>query len=114
MFTIHLVAYSSTTDQGIESGVARVGTCYSAPTWSECAVNIPGYIAGFDLGQEPQYTLRYSTPCGPREKHVGAAGVEHVGSVLVRCADRGEVWDIAVYDDATGADVTFDFGVFAI
>lgn len=111
MFTNHLIWYTANTADGPVQGVARVGTDHASPSWSECAEDIPGFACGEDLGIEPQYTLTYDTPTGPRAKRLGSGGVEHVGSVLMRCADRDEVWDIKVSDD-TGHDVTFNFAVF--
>ncbi|MFG2747987.1 hypothetical protein [Streptomyces xanthophaeus] len=111
MFTIHLVQYTALVNGSTETGIARVGTDFDAPTPAECAEVIPGFLDGADLGLEPQYTLRYENENGPVEKRVGAAGVERVGQVLMRCADRGTVWNIECLD-AEGSDVTFDFAVF--
>jgi hypothetical protein len=107
MFTIHLVAYTTAT----EAGVARVGTDHDAPTHTEMTDHVPGLLTGFDLGREPQYTIRYEKRTGAVEKVVGAAGVERVGGVLMRCADRGTVWNIECFDEQ-GYEVTFNFAVF--
>ncbi|MFH9610408.1 hypothetical protein [Streptomyces sp. NPDC017448] len=107
MFTIHLIAYTTAT----ETGVARVGTDHATPTHNEMTTGIPGLLTWLDLGREPQYTLRYENRTGPVEKTVGAAGVETVGRVLMRLADRDEVWNIECFD-AEGYEVTFAFAVF--
>ncbi|MER5362451.1 WhiB family transcriptional regulator [Streptomyces sp. NPDC002785] len=61
-----------------------------------------------ELARE-QYTLAYTTKAGPvTRRRLRRQAVERVGEVAMRAADRGEVWDVAVYDK-TGADVTFDF-----
>lgn len=107
MFTIHLIAYTTATEQGI----ARVGTDHTTPTHDEMTADIPGLLTAVDLGREPQYTLRYENRTGPVEKVVGAAGVEKVGRVLMSLADRDEVWNIECFD-AEGYEVTFAFAVF--
>lgn len=107
MFSIRLVAYTTAT----ETGIARVGTDHATPTPEELAADIPGLLTAVDLGREPQYTLRYENHTGPREKTVGAAGVEKVGQVLMSLADRDEVWNIECFDEQ-GCEVTFNFAVF--
>ncbi|MER6235970.1 hypothetical protein ABT185_07820 [Streptomyces clavifer] len=107
MFTTHLVAYTTAT----ETGVARVGTDHTTPTLDEMTATIPGLSTGFDLGREPQYTIRYENRNGIVEKVVGAAGVERVGRVLMNLADRDTVWNIECFDEA-GLEVTFCFAVF--
>lgn len=111
MFTIHLVQYTALVNGVTTDGIARVGTDHDTPTPEECIEVIPGFLTGVDLGREPQYVLRYENESGKVEKHVGAAGVEKVGQVLMRCADRGAVWNIECFD-AEGREVTFDFAVF--
>ncbi|WP_405676814.1 hypothetical protein OG292_19430 [Streptomyces sp. NBC_01511] len=111
MFTIHLVAFTAETATGTQIGVGRVGTDYDTPTREEREESIPGFITGTDLGREPTYTLRYENSDGPVEKQVGSAGVERVGGVLMRCADRGTVWNIECFDEL-GEEVTFNFAVF--
>ncbi|MEU3903344.1 hypothetical protein AB0F20_05945 [Streptomyces goshikiensis] len=111
MFTIHLVQYTALVNGSTETGIARVVTDFDTATPEECAEVIPGFITGSDLGQEPQYVLRYEKESGTIEKRLGAAGVERVGQVLMRCADRGTVWNIECFD-AKGDEVTFDFAVF--
>ncbi|WP_097921728.1 hypothetical protein [Streptomyces sp. wa1063] len=107
MFTIHLIAYTTAT----ETGIARVGTDHDTPTRDEMTADIPGLLTGFGLGREPQYTLRYENHTGPVERHLGAAGVETVGRVLMNLADRDEVWNIECFDER-GYEVTFAFAVF--
>ncbi|RPK55921.1 WhiB family transcriptional regulator [Streptomyces sp. ADI95-17] len=59
-----------------------------------------------------RYTLAYAMDVGPVTKlGLRRDAVERIGAMAMRAADRGEAWDIAVYN-AAGADVTFDF-VFA-
>lgn len=57
------------------------------------------------------YTLTYTCKTGIHVRTLPARGIERVGSVVARCAERGETWDIAV-TDKDGADVTFDFACF--
>ncbi|WP_329214871.1 hypothetical protein OG352_05400 [Streptomyces sp. NBC_01485] len=57
------------------------------------------------------YTLTYAAPSGTHVRTLPARGIETVGRVISRCADRHEVWDIAV-TDKDGNDVTFDFLCF--
>jgi hypothetical protein len=59
----------------------------------------------------PRFTLTCTTPEGPVNKPLTAAGVEKVGAMVARHADKEAAWDIAVTDDA-GNDVTFDFDCF--
>ncbi|MER7235242.1 hypothetical protein ABT348_30370 [Streptomyces olivaceus] len=60
-----------------------------------------------------RFALSYATAAGPVTKTaLPADRVERIGALAARGADRGEVWDIAVRDEA-GADVTGDFGYFA-
>lgn len=107
MFTIHLVQYTTSTT----AGIARIGTDHSTPSREELTAEIPGYLTGYDLGIEPKYTIRYENRGGAVVKRVGAAGVVRVGAVLMRCADRGTVWNLSCYDEV-GSEVTFDFAVF--
>ncbi|MFF8918409.1 WhiB family transcriptional regulator [Streptomyces sp. NPDC015032] len=56
-----------------------------------------------------RYTLAYTTDAGPVTKTgLRRDVVERIGAMTMRAADRGEAWNIAVYD-AAGADVTDDF-----
>ncbi|MEV6985014.1 hypothetical protein AB0M95_27665 [Sphaerisporangium sp. NPDC051017] len=62
------------------------------------------------------FTLSYETRTRALEvvkvvRHLPAEGVELVGKVAGKAADRGLVWNIQVLD-GTGADVTFDFACF--
>lgn len=109
---IHLVQYTASTANGETTGIARVRTDHTRPTPAECAEQIPGYVTGADLGPAPTYTLTYSTEAGPCEKQLDAAAIERVGRVVMRCANRGEAWDVEVRD-ASGGDVTFNFPCFA-
>lgn len=111
MFKTHLVAYTATTSQGTVQGVARVRTDRTRPSWQDCHKEIDGFVTGSALGVEPEYTVRHENENGVVERVTGAAGVERVGRVLMRCADRGTVWNIAVFD-ADGEDVTLDFACF--
>lgn len=107
MYTTHLIAHTTAT----ETGVARIGTDHDTPTQAEMTEEIPGLLTGFDLGREPQYTIRYDNQYGTVEKMVGSAGVERVGRVLMHCADRDTVWNIECLDEE-GLEATFDFAVF--
>ncbi|MGY3056779.1 WhiB family redox-sensing transcriptional regulator [Streptomyces sp. TE3672] len=56
-----------------------------------------------------KFTLTYVMESGPvTRRGLRRKEVERVGEVALRAADRGEVWDIAVYD-AAGVDVADDF-----
>ncbi|MER7814530.1 hypothetical protein [Streptomyces sp. NPDC096153] len=112
MFTIHLVAYTATRNDGLVThGVGRVGTDHDTPTAAECVEQIPGYTSGHDLGREPQYKLTYETARGPVERTVGSAGILRHGRILMRLADKGQVWNIEVFD-AAGIERTFEFAIF--
>lgn len=111
---ICLIAYSArSADDTTQLGVARVITERTRPSWSECASQIPGFVTGSDLGPAPIYTLRYNTPIGAVEKQLDHSGVERIGTVVMRVANRGKATNIAVLD-ATGQDVTFDFACFCV
>ncbi|WP_406016805.1 WhiB family transcriptional regulator (plasmid) [Streptomyces sp. NBC_00984] len=59
-----------------------------------------------------RFTLAYTMDAGPATKPgLPREAVERIGAMVMRIADQGRAWDIAVYN-AAGADVTFDF-VFA-
>lgn len=109
--TAHMVAYTARTNLGTVQGVARVLTDRKRPSWRDCGEQIPGYVTGKYLGPATSYTLRYTTTDGEQVKTVDAATLAKFGSVVARCADRGEAWDIAVLDTA-GNDVTFGFPCF--
>ncbi|UNZ20640.1 hypothetical protein [Streptomyces sp. 891-h] len=106
---IHLIAYAANSEQRI----ARVLSPRTRPSWSEVREQYPDFRgSGTYLGVEPQYTLTYTTPGGPATKTAsGSKGVETIGALLVRAADRGEAWGIQVLDEG-GADVTFNFACF--
>lgn len=112
MYTTHLVAFTAATADGTTEGIARVGTDYDSPTWAECAEDIPGLLTITDMGIEPKYTLKYQTESGEVVKVIGSGGVERVGAVIMRCANRGTAWGIEVFD-ASGTEVTFNFACFA-
>ena len=107
----HVIAYTAHTITGSEQGIAQVFSTRNRPSWAECAEQIPGYFTGRYLGPATQYTLKYRTSEGPRERVLDAAGIERVGAVVMRLADRDMATDIEVFDE-TGADVTFDFACF--
>lgn len=77
--------------------------------------NRNAYVAltefGKDWTPQPVFTLRYCTEQGVRERVLPAGGVERIGTVVWRMADREQAWDIAVLDES-GVDVTFDFACF--
>lgn len=63
-------------------------------------------------GSDPLFTLTYQTDQGmQRRENRTAHGVEAIGRVLMRLADRMAAWDIAVLD-AVGEDVTGQFACF--
>ncbi|MFF9593849.1 transcription factor WhiB [Streptomyces sp. NPDC014646] len=54
-------------------------------------------------------TLTYTTTAGPVTKQgLRRTLAERIGAMAMRAADRGEAWDIAVYDTA-GGDITHEF-----
>lgn len=56
-----------------------------------------------------RFTFAYTLTTGPiTKKGLRREAVERIGAMAMRGYDRGEVWDIAVYD-AVGDDVTDDF-----
>lgn len=58
------------------------------------------------------FTITFDTSDGRQVRRGRAtAAVETFGTVLMRAADRGDVWSIAVLD-ATGADATDQFECF--
>ncbi|MFF4409849.1 hypothetical protein [Streptomyces sp. NPDC001404] len=59
-----------------------------------------------------EFTLRYTTADGRQVRVLPRRGVETVGRLLMKLADRDEVWDIEVLD-GDGGDVTFGFSCFA-
>lgn len=108
---LHLVAYTARVDLDTIQGVAEVLSDRSRPSWRECAEQIPGYFTGSYLGLAPTFTLRYRTAEGVKERSLTRPGVERVGAVVMRLADRDQATDIEVLD-ADGADVTFNFACF--
>jgi len=66
---------------------------------------------GRDWTPEPVFTLRYRTSEGVKERVLTAAGVERVGRVVMRLADRDAATDIEVLDEG-GVDQTFGFACF--
>lgn len=79
-------------------------------------VNLGTHNRDFATGQfVATYTLRYASEHNGVEtvvsRTIPAAGIERIGVVIARCADRGTVWDIEVIDK-DGHDVTFDFACF--
>ncbi|MFF2548336.1 hypothetical protein ACFVUY_38065 [Kitasatospora sp. NPDC058063] len=111
---VHVLAYLAKTPTGIEQGLARIPSDRDRPSWAECAAQIPGFLISSYLGPapEPTYTLRYETETGRHTKTLNRAGVERVGRIASRAADRGELWNIEVLD-LRGADVTDEFACFA-
>ncbi|AZM51838.1 hypothetical protein DMA15_03910 [Streptomyces sp. WAC 01529] len=57
------------------------------------------------------FTLSYGTVNGTIVRTLPASGIERVGALAARGAERGIVWDIEV-TDKNGVDVTFDFACF--
>ncbi|WP_326804925.1 hypothetical protein OIE49_29510 [Streptomyces sp. NBC_01788] len=56
------------------------------------------------------FTLTYSDKDGTHTRRLPARGIETVGRIISRHAERGEAWAIAVHDSS--GDVTFDFACF--
>lgn len=111
MFKTHLIAYTANTPEGAVQGIARVRTHRSSPSWQDCHSAIPNFFTGAHLGIEPQYTLRHENKTGIIERTLPASGIERIGQLLNRAADRGEAWNIEVLN-AAGRDVTADFACF--
>ncbi|MFD9561558.1 hypothetical protein [Streptomyces sp. NPDC059994] len=111
MFKTHLIAYTAKTAEATVQGIARVRTDHRLPSWQDCHSAIPNFFTGAHLGVEPQYTVRHEDKTGTIERTLPASGVERIGQLLMRAADRGEAWDIEVLD-ADGNDVSFDFACF--
>jgi hypothetical protein len=109
----HLIAFTALRDRGTEHGIARVLTYQDRPSWNECAEQIPGYVTGSDLGPAPLYTLRYTTDRGISEKRLDRVGIERVGTVVMRVAEREKAWDVQVLD-SDGGDITFNFACFCV
>lgn len=59
----------------------------------------------------PVFRLSYGTVNGTIVRTIPASGIERIGAVVMRGAERGIVWDIEV-TDKDGVDVTFDFACF--
>lgn len=108
---LHLVAYTARVELDIAQGVAEVLSDRRRPSWRECAEQIPGFFTGSYLGLAPKFTLRYRTSAGVNERSLTRPGVERVGAVVMRLADRDEATEIEVLDEA-GLDVTFNFACF--
>ncbi|MFF1349340.1 hypothetical protein ACFVZJ_25720 [Streptomyces sp. NPDC058322] len=69
------------------------------------------HLLELNAAARERFMLAYVMESGPVTKTgLRRDVVERVGAMALRVADRGEVWDIAVYD-AAGVDVTdgFDF-----
>lgn len=107
----HVVAYTARTPDGIVHGIARVPTEHFRPSWQECAEHIPGYLTDEEIDPAPLYTLRYRTDRGIAEKILDFDGVQRVGALAMRLADRDKAWGIEVLD-GDDADITYNFPVF--
>ncbi|MFF8696752.1 hypothetical protein ACF08W_31515 [Streptomyces sp. NPDC015144] len=60
-----------------------------------------------------QFTLAYTLETGPvTRRMLRRPALERLGEMVMRLADRGAAWNIAVYD-AAGKDVTFNFAFTA-
>ena len=57
------------------------------------------------------FKLSYETDEGTFVHTLPAGGIERIGTLAARGADRDEVWNIEV-TDKDGVDVTFDFACF--
>ncbi|MDK0524852.1 WhiB family transcriptional regulator [Streptomyces sp. ML-6] len=56
-----------------------------------------------------RFTLDYTMEAGPITRQgLRRDAVERIGAIAMRAADRGEAWNIAVYN-AAGADITDEF-----
>lgn len=67
------------------------------------------HLLEFNAAARERFTLAYTMDAGPVTKQgLRRDAVERIGAMAMRAADRGEVWDIAVYN-AAGADSTDEF-----
>ena len=57
------------------------------------------------------FKLSYETDNGTFVRTLPASGIERIGAVVMRSANRGTTWNIQV-TDKDGVDVTFDFACF--
>lgn len=61
---------------------------------------------------QPMFTLTYRTCHGPNERVQTADGIERIGALVMRLADRDLATDIEVRDE-NGTEVTFNFRCFS-
>jgi hypothetical protein len=72
-------------------------------------------MTGYMQGRTRElFTLAWEDAVSGHVTHTNAtrATIERMGSILMRRASRGTVWNIAVYDE--GGDCTFDFPCFSV
>ncbi|MCX5434777.1 WhiB family transcriptional regulator (plasmid) [Streptomyces sp. NBC_00257] len=67
------------------------------------------HVVDLDVSARERFTLAYAMDVGPVTKQgLRRDAVERIGAMAMRAADRGEAWDIAVYN-AAGTDITDEF-----
>ncbi|MFB6876347.1 WhiB family transcriptional regulator [Streptomyces sp. NPDC056323] len=67
------------------------------------------HLVELNAATRERFTLAYVMDVGLVTKQgLRRDAVERIGAMAMRAAERGEVWDIAVYD-AAGADITDEF-----
>lgn len=88
-----------------KAGVVAVSKLRGKPMVALTAWGRDGYEPA------PMFTLTYRTSNGWSERVLNANGVERIGAVVMRLADRDMATDIEVHDEA-GTEVTFDFACF--
>ncbi|MFB7211068.1 WhiB family transcriptional regulator [Streptomyces sp. NPDC056255] len=67
------------------------------------------HVVDLDVSARERFTLAYAMDVGPVTKQgLRRDAVERIGAMAMRAADRGEAWDIAVYN-AAGIDITDEF-----
>ncbi|MET8746177.1 WhiB family transcriptional regulator [Streptomyces sp. NPDC004728] len=67
------------------------------------------HVVDLDVSARDRFTLAYAMDVGPVTKlGLRRDAVERIGAMAMRAADRGEAWDIAVYN-AAGTDITDEF-----
>lgn len=120
MKTFHIAYAATNADGNVEHGIARIESDRK-PNFAQCHAAIPGYIKGEiveveDLDAKPEpilYRVEWDNSHGHQIRHATADVIESsFGRMLFRAAEGGIAWNVAVYDPATGDDVTFDFPSF--
>jgi hypothetical protein len=89
----------------VKAGVVEVSKLRGKPMVALTAWGRDGYEP------QPMFRLMYRTSNGPVERVLPANGIERIGAVVMRLADRDKATDIEVRDE-NGSECTFDFRCF--